>query len=168
VQAGARNARVQREQTLRARRSSVGGGFHELAHGVVEAERQLLDAVAQCIPRREAILARDGRLGVVEGERRPGELVVARVGQRRERTKSGQRVGVGGARIAEKILRLSPELIEVGRVWQGAGSRHASSMLKAGGPQAGQHGDDVPSPEAFDGRTQPFARTRGRPERPSP
>ena len=45
---------------------------------------------------------------------------------------------------AEQFLRLFPQLVEVGRVGQGAGVRHTFSMLEAGGPQAGQHGDDVP------------------------
>src|SRR5207248_2054816 len=87
--------------------------FEELVDRSVELERHLLDVLAQLVPRREAVLARDQRLRIVQGGR------LARL---------------------EKLLRLTFELVEVGTGGELFGC-HRASMLNAGGPQAGQHGD---------------------------
>src|SRR5436190_15506195 len=131
VDARAGDARVQIEQALGTRRPAVGCGLDELADGRVEIERQPLDALAQRVPGWKAVLARNDGLRVVQRESRAGEVVVARMLQRRQHAEAGQRGGISGARGAQQVFRLSLELIEVGRVGQGAGGRHTSSMLMA-------------------------------------
>ena len=102
-------------RSARDDRPSVAASTNSRA-AVVEVERQLLDALAQRVPGWEAVLARDDRLRVVERERRAGEVVVARVLQRRQHAEARQRGGISVARGAQQVFRLSLELIEVGRV----------------------------------------------------
>src|SRR5206468_6016885 len=134
VEVRARDPGVQREDSLGTIGASVRGSFEELIDRRIEFERQLFDAFAQLVPRREPVLARDNRLRVVQGGR------LARL---------------------EKLLSLSFELVEV---WTGGELLrcHRASMLSASGPQAGQHGDSR-AVIWRDGWTQSFARTRGRP-----
>src|SRR5207248_2027603 len=113
VKIGRRDLRMQRENPLGAIAAAVRRCFEELVDRSVELERHLLDVLAQLVPRREAVLARDQRLRIVQGGR------LARL---------------------EKLLRLTFELVEVGTGGELFGC-HRASMLNAGGPQAGQHGD---------------------------
>ncbi len=92
--------------------------------------------VAQRVPGTETVLARDQRLRIVQGGR------LARL---------------------EKLLRLAFELIEVGTGGELLGC-HNASVLNAGGPQAGQQGDNRALIRSV-GWTQSFARTRVRPKR---
>src|SRR2546429_4691324 len=104
---------MQRENPLGAIAAAVGRCFEELVDRSVELERHLLDVLAQLVPRREPVLPRDQRLRIVRGGR------FARL---------------------KKLLRLPFELVEVGTGGERLGC-HRASMLNAGGPQAGQHGD---------------------------
>ncbi len=110
---GRRDLRMQRENPFGAIAAPVRRCFEELVDRSVELERHRLDVIAQLVPRREPVLARDQRLRIVQGGR------LARL---------------------EKLLRLTFELVEVGTGGELLG-RHRASMLNAGGPQAGQHGD---------------------------
>ena len=67
---------MQREQPLCAARRAAGRGADELLDGGVERERARLDFVAKRLPRRQAMLARDDRLRVVQGERDLAQLGV--------------------------------------------------------------------------------------------
>src|SRR6185369_14349713 len=105
-----RDARIECEQPLGARRPAVRRRLDELARGGVEVERSLLDVLEQRVPGREAMLARDHRLRVVERERSSGEVVVARVLMRGKRAEARQRGGVSGARGAQQLFRLTSQL----------------------------------------------------------
>ena len=76
-------------------------------------ERQFFHVRAQPVPRLEAVLARDHRLGVVESERTSSEfcLGVARKGRQDPEPRQG--VAVPGARGVQKILGLVFQLIEI-------------------------------------------------------
>ena len=65
--------------------------------------------------------------------------------------------------IAEQILGLVFELVEIGAGGKLLGC-HKASVLNAGGPQAGQQGDNRAMLRSV-GWTQSFARTRVRPKR---
>ena len=104
---------MQRENPLGAIAAAVGRCFEKLVDRSVELERHRFDVIAQLVPRREPVLPRDHRLRIVQGGR------FARL---------------------EKLLRLALELVEVGTGGELLGC-HRASMLNAGGPQAGQHGD---------------------------
>src|SRR5256886_1380062 len=104
---------MQRENPLGAIAAAVRRCFEELVDRSVELERHLLDVLAQLVPRREPVLARDQRLRIVQG---------------------------GRLACLEKLLRLPFELVEVGTGGELLRC-HKASMLNAGGPQAGQHGD---------------------------
>src|SRR5438067_5742570 len=104
---------MQRENPLGAIAAAVRRCFEELVDRSVELERHLLDVVAQLVPRCEPVLARDQRLRIVQG---------------------------GRLACLEKLLRLPFELVEVGTGGELLRC-HKASMLNAGGPQAGQHGD---------------------------
>src|SRR6266550_151642 len=103
---------MQRENPLGAIAAAVGRCFEELFDRSVELEHHLLDVLAQLVPRREPVLARDHRLRIVQGY----------------------------LRRSLKLFRLVFELIEVRTGGERLGC-HRASMLNAGGPQAGQHGD---------------------------
>ena len=60
---------MQREQPLGAADGAAGRAADELFDGPVERECACLDFITQCLPRREAVLARDDRVRVVQGER---------------------------------------------------------------------------------------------------
>src|SRR6266581_6995063 len=127
---------MQRENPFGAIAAAVRRRFEELVDRSVELERHRFDVIAQLVPRREPVLARDQRLRLVQGGR------LARL---------------------EKLLRLTFELVEVGTGGELLRC-HKASMLNAGGPQAGQHGDNR-AVNSLGGWTQSFARTRVRPKR---
>src|SRR5213082_1985785 len=58
---------MQRENPPGAIAPAVGRCFEELVDRSVELERHLLDVLAQLVPRREPVLARDHRLRIVQG-----------------------------------------------------------------------------------------------------
>src|SRR5882762_6820130 len=91
--------------------------------------------VMQRVPGFEAVLARYPRLRFVQGD----------------------------LRRALKLLRLVFELVEIGTGGELLRC-HKASMLNAGGPQAGQQGDNRAMVRSV-GWTQSFARTRVRPKR---
>src|SRR6266480_2179886 len=126
---------MQRENPLGAMGAAVGRCCGELFDRSVELEHHLLDVLAQLVPRREPVLARDHRLRIVQGY----------------------------LRRSLKLFRLVFELIEVRTGGERLGC-HRASMLNAGGPQAGQHGDSR-AVISISRVTQSFARTRMHPER---
>src|SRR2546426_5103319 len=127
---------VQREDAGGAIAAFVRGGFDEGVNGCVELEGQRFDVIAELVPRREPVLAREHRLRIMQG------ACLARL---------------------EKLLRLAFELVEVGTGGKLLGC-HKASVLNAGGPQAGQQGDNRAVIRSV-GWTQSFARTRVRPVR---
>lgn len=131
-----RDPRVQGEHPFGAIAAAVRGRFEELGERGVELERHRFDVIAQRVPGTEAVRARDHRLRLMQGGR------LARL---------------------EKFFRLTLELVEIGTGGELLRC-HKASMLNAGGPQAGQHGDSRAG-NSMKGWTQSFARTRVRPER---
>ena len=136
VEIRVRDPRVQREHSFGAVAPAVRRRFEELGQGGVELERHRFDVVMQRVPGFETVLAGEHRLRIVQGAR------LARL---------------------EKLLRLAFELVEI---WTGGELLrcHKASMLNAGGPQAGQQGDNRAMIRSV-GWTQSFARTRVRPKR---
>src|SRR5436309_1060094 len=136
VEIRVRDPRVQCEHPLGAIVAAVRRRFEELVQRGVELERDRFNVVVQRVPGGETVLACDHGLRIVQGMR------LARL---------------------EKLLRLAFELVEIWTWGELLGS-HKASMLNAGGPQAGQQGDNRAMIRSV-GWTQSFARTRVRPER---
>src|SRR5262245_23821063 len=105
---------MQREDPFGAIAAAVGGRLNELADGVVECERQLLDTLAQRVPGDEAVLAGDHRLRVVQRERAACTSEIRGVRECRKNTKPLKRSGVVRVGGVQKILGLPFQLIETG------------------------------------------------------
>jgi len=121
LQVGVRDAGVQREQPPRAAGCVAGGAAHELVHGGFEGQRALLDVLAQRVPGREAVLARDHRLGVVQRKRERAE-------PGGQDPKARQRGRILRLRIAQQRLGQLLQVFETRTLGQLLG-RHTPSML---------------------------------------
>ncbi len=156
------DARVERQQPRRAIGPSFRCCIDEVFGRLGECEREFLHPLAQRIPRTETELAGNGRLCVMQGELRGTQSVFGCLCEGRQYAEPGECRGIAGARCGEEFLGLSLELPEIG----------------SGGELRGRHGDlhavtqAVRKPAStennradfdFNGRTQSFARTRGRP-----
>ena len=105
-------AGMKREQSLGAAGRAAGRAANEFVDRGVERQRARLDLLAQRIPRREAVLARDHGLRVVQRQRRPsGSPDAAReCRQRRERSSAARSRGLRGAK---QRLGLLLQLVEI-------------------------------------------------------
>src|SRR2546422_477835 len=114
VEIRSRDLRIEREHPFGPIAAAVRRRLEELGQRGVELEGHRFDVVTQRVPGAEAVLACDDPLRIVQSTRLAG---------------------------LHKLLRLTFELIEVGTGGELLGC-HKASMLNAGGPQAGQHGDN--------------------------
>jgi hypothetical protein len=85
--------------------SGIGQG-EELANAVTFGVRLRLDIGGKVSPGKEAVIARDAGLGVVQVQVAGGEGECA--------GDAGERLGVAGTVKAKEILRLLLEMIEIG------------------------------------------------------
>ncbi len=82
-----RNSRVQREEPFRAAARAASRAADELVDRGFERERSRLDFLAQRVPRVKAVLARDGRLRVVQREIGGGDRLQRLACERRQRSR---------------------------------------------------------------------------------
>ncbi len=99
-----RDPRMQRQNTLGAITAPIGGRFEKLIDRRIELEREGFHMLPQRVPRREAVLARDHRLSVVERERCLVEGFVGNGRERGERPKSPAGAGNVAAGGLEQVL----------------------------------------------------------------
>src|SRR6185436_17045737 len=111
--------------------------------------------LAQGVPRRESVFARDDRLRVVQRER--GRIGRAR--KRRQRREARERLRAAGLRRVQQCLGLFLQLFEIRALGKGRG--HTASMLQPGFA-TGSTAVYVPFEWKRRQWAWPFARTRRR------